>query len=277
MAALPYDAANMIQVAFVGAGKMASAMVRGVLSRQLYQPAQIGCICGTDPTGPALAAQTGIIYEADPAKLLGAADIVVLACKPQQLATLDATYVTQTKGKLLLSILAGTPLAKLAAKLPHTRNLVRAMPNTPGQIGAGITAYSARTALSAADHQIVENILGSLGPVLELPESDIDAVTAVSGSGPAYLFEFVAAFRAAALATGLPPAIAEKLALETVRGSIKLLEATSEDPEKLRDAVTSPGGTTEAALKVFQAGNFRQIFADAVAAACRRSEELAKL
>lgn len=256
---------------------MASAMVRGVLSRHLYQPAQIGCTCGTDPTGPELARQTGIAYESDPSKLLGAADVVVLACKPQQLATLDAAYVAQTDGKLLLSILAGTPLAKLAAKFPRVRNLVRAMPNTPGQIGAGITAYSARTALSAADHQTVENILGSLGPVLALPEADIDAVTAISGSGPAYLFEFVAAFRAAAIATGLPPATAEKLVLETIQGSAKLLAATGEDPEKLRDAVTSPGGTTEAALKVFKAHNLRQVFQDAVAAAQRRSVELAKL
>jgi pyrroline-5-carboxylate reductase len=267
----------MIQVAFVGAGKMASAMVRGVLARRLYAPAQIGCTCGADPTGPALAAQTGIAYVADPAQLLAAADIVVLACKPQQLASLDAAYVTATEGKLLLSILAGTPLAKLAAKFPGARNLVRAMPNTPGQIGAGITAYSARSPLAPADHQAVENILGSLGPVLALPEADIDAVTAVSGSGPAYLFEFVAAFHAAASATGLPPATAEQLVLETVKGSLKLLEATGEDPEKLRDAVTSPGGTTEAALKVFRAGNFRQVFQEAVAAARRRSEELAKL
>ena len=267
----------MIQIAFVGAGKMASAMVRGVLARRLYLPAQIGCICGTDPTGPALAAQTGIAYEVDPAKLLDTADIVVLACKPQQLASLDAAYITQTNDKLLLSILAGTPLAKLAAKFPRARNIVRAIPNTPGQIGAGITAFSAQKVLSSADQQSVENILGSLGPVLELPETDIDAVTAVSGSGPAYLFEFVAAFRAAAVATGLPPATAEKLALETVRGSVKLLEATGEDPEKLRDAVTSPGGTTAAALEVFRAGNFRQLFTEAVAAAKRRSEELAKL
>ena len=267
----------MTQVAFIGAGKMASAMVHGLLARQLYAPGQIGCTCGGDPTGPALAAQTGIAYTADPAQLLRAADIVVLACKPQQLATLDAAYAKETQGKLLLSILAGTPLAKLAAKFPGARNLVRAMPNTPGQIGAGITAWAARATLAAADRAAVENILGSLGLVLEVPESDLDAVTAVSGSGPAYLFEFAAAFRAAALATGLPPATAEKLARETVRGAAKLLESSGEDPEKLRDAVTSPGGTTEAALKVLRAGNFRQMFADAVAAAKRRSEELAKL
>ena len=123
----------------------------------------------------------------------------------------------------------------------------------------------------------VENILDSLGRVIETPEENLDAVTAVSGSGPAYLFEFAAAFRAAALATGLPPATAELLARETILGAAKLLESTGEDPEKLRDAVTSPGGTTEAALKVLRTGNFRGLFRDAVVAAQRRSEELAKL
>ncbi len=267
----------MAQVAFIGAGKMASAIVRGLLARQLYAPSQIGCTCGSDPTGPALAKATGITYAAEPAQLLSVADIVVLACKPQQLATLDSAYAQGTQGKLILSILAGTPLAKLAAKFPSARNIVRAMPNTPGQIGAGITAWSARSPLAASDRQAIENILGSLGLVLEVPETDLDAVTAVSGSGPAYLFEFAAAFCEAARATGLSPATAEKLALETIRGASKLLEATHEDPEKLRDAVTSPGGTTEAALKVLRAGNFRKIFQDAVVAAKRRSEELAKL
>ena len=268
---------DMTQVAFIGAGKMASAMVRGLLVRHLYPPAQISCTGGSDPTGPALAAQTGITYETDPARLLRPADIVVLACKPQQLAGLDAAYTPLSNGKLVLSILAGTPLAKLAAKFPDARNIVRAMPNTPGQISAGITAWCSRAAPTAADRAAIEGILGSLGVVLELPEAQLDAVTAVSGSGPAYLFEFAVAFRAAAVASGLPPATAEKLAFETIRGAAKLLETSGEDPVKLRDAVTSPGGTTEAALKVFQAGHFRQIFADAVAAAKRRSEELAKL
>jgi pyrroline-5-carboxylate reductase len=267
----------MIEVAFLGAGKMASAMVRGLLAHKLYQPAQIGCTCGNDPTGPELAKKTGIVYEAEPAKLLGGAKVVVLACKPQQLAALDASYTALTQGKLVLSILAGTPLAKLAGRFPQARNLVRAMPNTPGQIGAGITAYCARNDLSSPDRTTVEGILGSLGVVLAVPEGDIDAVTAVSGSGPAYLFEFAAAFRAAAAATGLPPLLAEKLALATILGSAKLLESTGEDPEKLRDAVTSPGGTTEAALKVLRAGGLRPLLAEAVDAARRRSIELAKL
>jgi pyrroline-5-carboxylate reductase len=256
---------------------MASAMVRGLISQHIYPAAAITCISGDDPTAAHLASSAGIHCAADPHALLNQADIVVLACKPQQLAALDAAYTSLTRGKLLLSILAGTPLAKLRARFPHARNLVRAMPNTPGQIGAGITAYCALLPLADGDHAAIEKILGSLGAVLELPENDLDPVTAVSGSGPAYLFEFTAAFRDAAIATGLSPAIAEKLVHETVCGAAKLMETTGEYPDKLRDAVTSPGGTTAAALEVLRAGNFRQLIKDAVAAAHRRSAELAKL
>jgi pyrroline-5-carboxylate reductase len=267
----------MTHIAFIGAGKMASAMVRGLIAQRLYLPAAIACISGDDPTAAQLAAAAGIHCAANPTSLLKDADIVVLACKPQQLAALDPTYATLTQGKLLLSILAGTPLAKLRARFPKARNLVRAMPNTPGQIGAGITAYCALHPLTPADRPAIENILGSLGAVLELPENDLDPVTAISGSGPAYLFEFTAAFRDAAIATGLSPAVAEKLVHETVRGAAKLMEITGEHPDKLRDAVTSPGGTTEAALKVLHAGDFRELLKKAVAAAHQRSIELAKL
>jgi pyrroline-5-carboxylate reductase len=267
----------MPHVAFIGAGKMASAMVRGLLAQRLYPPTALACLGGDDPTAAHLAQSAGIHCAANPHALLAHADIVVLACKPQQLANLDPSYTDLTRGKLLLSILAGTPLAKLRARFPHARNLVRAMPNTPGQIGAGITAYCAQKSLDPADHAAIEKILGSLGAVLELPENDLDPVTAVSGSGPAYLFEFTAAFRDAAIATGLSPAVAEKLVHETVRGAAKLMEITGEHPDKLRDAVTSPGGTTEAALNVLKAGHFRDLLKKAVAAAHQRSLDLAKL
>ena len=267
----------MTHIAFIGAGKMASAMVRGLITQHVYPATAISCISGDDPTAAHLAAAAGIHCAAKPAALLQHADIVVLACKPQQLAALDAAYTSLTTGKLLLSILAGTPLAKLRARFPHARNLVRAMPNTPGQIGAGITAYCSLHPLSPADHSAIEAILASLGAVLELPENDLDPVTAVSGSGPAYLFEFAAAFRDAAIATGLSPAVAEKLVHETIRGAAKLMEITGEHPDKLRDAVTSPGGTTAAALAVLQAGDFRELIKKAVAAAHQRSLELAKL
>ena len=132
--------------AFIGAGRMASAMVGGLLARKAATPAEIACIGGGDNTAQILAQRTGITAHADPAPLLAAADTVVLACKPQQLAGLDPRFADLTAGRLVISILAGTRLARLARTFPRARNLVRAMPNTPGQIGAGITGWCAAQA-----------------------------------------------------------------------------------------------------------------------------------
>ncbi|MGB0344410.1 MAG: pyrroline-5-carboxylate reductase family protein, partial [Coraliomargarita sp.] len=131
-----------IQIAFIGAGRMASAIVRGLLENQHYAPGQIACTCGDDPTGPELASQTGIQHLPD---LLPAADTaraIVLACKPQQLAALSSGTAQAATGKLLVSILAGTTLARLREAFPEAGNIVRTMPNTPGQIGAGVSAYA---------------------------------------------------------------------------------------------------------------------------------------
>ncbi len=267
----------MSHLAFIGAGRMASAMVKGLLGRGYYTPNQIGCVCGSDPTGPALASQTRIIFHPEHPELLEDADTVVLACKPQQFQALDETYGDLTDGRLIISILAGMPISRLAAKLPKARNVVRAMPNTPGQVGAGVTAYAAQKPLSPADKDIVGKILGALGAVIELPEDQMDAVTALSGSGPGYVFEFVAALREAGVAAGLAPDVADVLARETLRGSAMLLAESKQDPVELRKAVTSPGGTTEAALKVFSEGDLRGLVKRAVLAAKQRGHELSKI
>lgn len=267
----------MIKIAFIGAGRMASAMIGGLLKNNHYRATEIGCTCGNDPTGPQLAEKTGITYEPDLGQLLKMTEIAVLACKPQQFNDLSPELASLLKDKLVVSILAGTTLEKLNAKFNQARNVVRAMPNTPGQIGAGITGYSPAQPLSSQDSDAVAKILGSLGEIIELPENKIDAVTAVSGSGPAYLFEFAAALREAAKAVDLDDATAEKLALHTIFGAAKLLEATGEDPETLRNNVTSPNGTTQAALESFQANNLRDIVQAAVTAARDRSIELAKI
>lgn len=266
----------MIRVAFIGAGRMAAAMIKGLLAKQYFSPKEIACTCGNDSTGPQLAKATGIQYQSDCNRLLATADTVVLACKPQQLETLDPSIANGIAGKLVISILAGIPLAQLASRFEQARNFVRAMPNTPGQIGAGITAYSTFSALSKKDTQAVQKILNALGVTLHLPEDQIDAVTAVSGSGPAYVFEFTAAFRDAALNAGLSKDVAHKLTLETVLGSARLMKKTLEDPETLRDKVTSPGGTTAAALEKFKDADLRGIINAAVAAAKKRSVELSK-
>ena len=266
----------MSQFAFIGAGRMASAMVGGLLATKAATPADIACLGGADNTAPTLAQRTGIRAHADAAALLAGADTVVLACKPQQLAGLDPRLAELTAGRLVISILAGTRLARLAGVFPRARNLVRAMPNTPGQIGAGITGWCARQPLAPADRRRVDTVLGALGQVVELEEPLLDAVTAVSGSGPAFLFEFVAALRDGGVAAGLPREVAARLAQATVLGAARLLAETGTEPEALRDQVTSPHGTTSAGLQVLAARGFRGIVKDTILAAKQRSEELSR-
>ena len=266
----------MIDIAFLGAGRMASAMVNGLLAKKLYAPDQLACTSAPDGTGEALAGSTSIGFRANLTSLLQESAIVVIACKPQQLKEIDQTVSDLTAGKLIISILAGTPLNKLKDRFPKAGNIVRAMPNTPGQIGAGITCYASLNHLEDADREDVEKILGSMGQVIPLDEEYLDAVTAVSGSGPAYVFEFVAALRDGGIAAGLESEVAYKLALETTLGAARLLASTGESPENLRDRVTSPGGTTMAALEVLNEREFRNILADAVEAARKRSIEMAQ-
>jgi pyrroline-5-carboxylate reductase len=255
---------------------MASAMVGGLLATKAAAPVEVACIGGNDDTAQVLARHTGITAHSDLASLLATADTVVLACKPQQLASLDPRLSDLTAGRLVISILAGKRLARLIQTFPQARNLVRAMPNTPGQIGAGITGWCALKPLSAADRRLVDTVLGALGPAIELAEKHLDAVTAVSGSGPAFLFEFVAAMREGGVAAGLPREVAAKLALETALGAARLLAETKAEPETLRDQVTSPNGTTYAGLQRMAARGFRDIIKETILAAKARSEELSK-
>ncbi len=255
---------------------MASAMVGGLLTTKAARPAEIACIGGDDDTAQILAGRTGIAAAPDLASLLASADTVVLACKPQQLAGLDPRLAGLTAGRLVISILAGKRLARLAGTFPGARNLVRAMPNTPGQIGAGITGWASLSPLSASDRGIVETVLGALGEMVALNEADLDAVTALSGSGPAFLFEFVAALREGGVAAGLPRDVAAKLAQATVLGSARLLAETRIEPEALRDQVTSPHGTTFAGLQCLAARGFRDTLKDTILAAKARSEELSQ-
>ncbi|MGJ8652276.1 MAG: pyrroline-5-carboxylate reductase [Opitutaceae bacterium] len=265
-----------VRIVFIGAGRMASAIVRGLLEKEHYAPEEIACTCGDDPTGPALAEQTGILYFPDITQALYEAEAVVLACKPQQFNAIDEALATAATGKLVLSILAGTPLARLSEKFANARNVVRTMPNTPGQIGAGVTAFAPLRELTEKDVSIVENTLSSLGNFHEVDEVDLDAVTALSGSGPAYVFEFAAALREAGVNCGLDQGLADALAVDTLLGAAMLLAESEETPEELRNAVTSPGGTTAAALKVFEDADFRGLVNNALAAAKARSLELAK-
>jgi pyrroline-5-carboxylate reductase len=266
----------MPKIAFLGAGNMATAFVDGLLGNHAAAKSDLICYGGADDTAARLAARTGIAAASSLEDLVADFDLLLVAFKPQHLATADPRFAEWTKGKLVVSILAGKKLSSLNKVFRHARNVVRTMPNTPGQIGAGITAWCSRDPLSETDRTTVKTLLDALGQSIEVPESDLDAVTGLSGSGPAYVFEFAAALRDAGVAAGLTRPAAEKLAVETLLGSARLLARKNIEPETLRDQVTSPNGTTFAGLQRMKAGDFRGLIKETVLAATARSRELSK-
>ena len=266
----------MRKIAFLGSGNMAGAMVDGLLANKAATAADLICLGGNDDTAAKLHARTGLGVAGTLDELMGEAGTLVVAFKPQHLGSADPRLAALTEGKLIVSILAGKKIASLARTFPRARNIVRTMPNTPGQIGAGITGWCARSTLTAEDRAIVETLLDSLGSKVEVPESDLDAVTGVSGSGPAYVFEFAAALRDAGVAAGLNQETSNKLAIETLLGAARLLARKQIDPETLRDQVTSPNGTTFAGLQRMKARDFRGLIKETVLAATERSRELSQ-
>ncbi|MBS0663434.1 MAG: pyrroline-5-carboxylate reductase [Verrucomicrobia bacterium] len=255
---------------------MASAMVDGLLAKRVVTAADLTCLGAGGPTAPALAARTGIRLAPSLPDLVAAADTLVVAFKPQQLAGADPRLASLTAGKLVVSVLAGKRLARLAQTFPQARAIVWAMPNTPARIGAGMTAWCSLRPLSPADRATVETLLAALGRAVEIDEALMDAAAAVSASGPAFLFEFAAALRDGGLAAGLPPETAKALAVETVLGAARLLARTGTDPEELRRQVTSPKGMTLAGLTRMEARDFRGTLRETVLAAKARSEEMSR-
>lgn len=266
----------MTRIAFLGAGRMASAIVDGLLQQDSTTPTRLRCFSASGITARALADRTGIGCAGDLPELLDGADLVVVAFKPQHLSAANPRLAELTADKLVLSVLAAKTTAQLSAVFPRARNIVRTMPNTPAAIGAGITGWCSLAALTAADHELVTLTLRAIGQELEVPEEKIDALMGVSGCGPAFVFEFTAALREGGVAAGLTVQEAEKLAVETVLGSARLMARSGRSPEDLRDQVTSPNGTTFAGLQRMSARGFRDIMREAVLAAKARSEELAR-
>ena len=266
----------MPKIAFIGAGNMASAIVDGLIAKQVYSPTDIACLSGSGKSGRNLAERTGIVFGESLEELLSGADIVVIAFKPQHLASADPRLAELTAGKLVLSVLAAKTLSRLEKTFPKARNLIRTMPNTPAAIGAGVTGWCALKALSAADREAVTGLLRAIGREVEIPENQIDALMAVSGCGPAFVFEFTAALREAGMTAGLDRETAQMLAVETVLGAGRLMARTQAEPEYLRNQVTSPNGTTFAGLKRMEARDFRGMILETVLAAKARSEELSR-
>ncbi len=263
----------------IGAGRMGGAMLRGWLAAGI-DPGQI-LIQEPSPSGHLreLIERHGLALN-PPRESLKRAAILVAAVKPQvmdeALASLAPLFASGAP--LILSIAAGRTIAAFKHHFGHSAPVVRAMPNTPAAIGKGITAFCASPEVTDGQKTIARALLAALGEVLEVPEeAHMDAVTAVSGSGPAYVFLLAECLEAAARAQGLPPDVAAKLARATVAGAGALLEQAPESPADLREAVTSPGGTTAAALAVLmqEAGGLCHLMRLAVEAAANRSRELA--
>lgn len=264
------------KIAFIGAGRMATAIVKGLIQNKVYSPNEIVCISGNDNTGTLLAQLCGITSADSLLPYISDVETLVLACKPQQLDQIDSSFLEHGSHITLISILAGTPISRLSRSFPKVKHIIRSMPNTPGQIGCGSTAYATLNTLKTEELKSIETILGALGTVHSVNESEIDAITALSGSGPAYVFEFISALISAGIKAGLDENLAKALAVETVLGSAKLLKESQSSPEDLRNVVTSPGGTTEAALSTLSENNFRALIQSAVLNAKKRSIELAR-
>jgi pyrroline-5-carboxylate reductase len=264
-------------VGFIGTGNMAEALIRGLVGANVAQASQI---VGSDPRRERcdeMERKYGVRTTPDNVAIARQADILILSVKPQVMAkVLDEIGPHIHAHALVISIAAGIPLAAIEKRLPQAR-VVRTMPNTPALVVAGATAIAAGGHATEDDLQAAKRIFDSVGMTVILDESQMDAVTGLSGSGPAYMFLIIEALSDAGVKMGLSRYNAQALAAQTMLGSAKLLLETNEHPGRLKDMVTSPGGTAIAGLHTLEEGGLRTTLMNAVEAATKRSRELGEM
>lgn len=261
-------------IGFVGAGQMARALAQGFVRAGLLPPAQIVACDPVAEAGRAFcAAVAGATLAENNRQVVERADVVFLAVKPQSCAAVYQELAGRiSRDKLVVSIVTGVPLARLASEL-QTDRLVRVMPNTPALIGQGASAYAVGNGATPADGALVGQLLAAVGRSFAVEEKLLDAVTGLSGSGPAFVYVMIEALADGGVRMGLPREIALALAAQTVRGAAEMVLA-GEHPAVLKDRVASPGGTTIAGLAALEERGLRAALIAAVTAATRRSEEL---
>ncbi len=263
-----------MKIAFLGGGNMATALIGGLLAKG-FGAGSISVIEVLDAARERLGARYKVHASAAADEATRAADTLVLAVKPQDLRAALSSFRDIVRGKLVVSIAAGVRLADISRWLGGHRRLVRSMPNMPALIGAGIAALYAPPEVGAEERARAESLLGAVGATVWVDEEQLlDPVTALSGSGPAYVFWFIEQLAASGVALGIPAEIARKLALETVSGAAQLAARSAEPVAVLRERVTSKGGTTEAALRVFDEERLAERLRRALEAASRRGAEL---
>ncbi|MGH8820947.1 MAG: pyrroline-5-carboxylate reductase [Rhodoferax sp.] len=269
----PTPAPRNERIAFIGGGNMASAIIGGLI-KQGVAPGRINVVEPFAEARDRLQRQFGVTAQAAPMAALGQAALVVWAVKPQTFHEAALPVAPHTRGALHLSVAAGIRSGSIAQWL-GTERVVRAMPNTPALVGKGMTALVARAAVTGADRQRVEHVMAPTGDCLWVEqEVQLDAVTALSGSGPAYVFYFIEAMTQAGVDMGLPHAQAQQLAVGTFVGASELARASDEPPEVLRQRVTSKGGTTYAAITAMEQDGVKALFMRAMQAARQRALEL---
>ena len=263
-----------MKIAFIGGGNMAEAMVSAILDKGIASPEAI-YISDINEARRQYLEKYQVSVSDDNEKTARDGDVVVLAVKPQNLAELmDELNGHLRPEQLVLSIIAGIRLGMLCQGLNH-RAVIRSMPNTPARIGEGMTVWTASSVATCAQRKKACSILGSMGKEIYVAdEKFIDMATAISGSGPAYVFLFIESLVDATVHIGIPKEMAMKLVLQTVLGSGNFLQKSGMQPAELREMVTSRGGTTEAALRQFEQSGFSEMVSKAVVAAFERAKEL---
>lgn len=265
------------RIGFIGAGKMATALAKGWLKAGLLNATSGVAYDPHAATASKFAAETGLKIVSNNAAVLEAADILIPAVKPQVLpAVLHELRSFVESRHLVVSIAAGVTLSQLMHHLSAETRIVRVMPNTPTLVGAGAAGYSAGPAATPEDLATTQKLFGSVGIAYQLPESQLDGLTGLSGSGPAFIFVVIEALADAGVRVGLARETALKLAAQTVLGSAKMVLETGEHPASLKDDVASPGGTTIAGLHALERGALRATLMNAVEAAANRAAELGR-
>ncbi len=263
-------------IAFIGGGNMARSLIGGLVARGA-SPSSIRVAEPVEVVRESLARDFGIEVFATAAEAAGDADLWLLAVKPQvmRLVCEGLSAIAQSREPLVVSIAAGITAAQMQRWLGGDCAVIRAMPNTPALLGAGVTGLFASAQVDAAGRTRAEDLLSSAGKTVWIDdEAKMDAVTAVSGSGPAYVLLLAEAMETAAKAEGLADEAARTLVLQTLLGAARMLTESNEAPEELRKRVTSPNGTTQAAIETFQAGGFENLVGKAIHAASERGREL---
>lgn len=263
---------------FIGAGKMATALIRGILRTGVAEPPDLTACDPLASARSALAAETGInVFEFN-SPVAERSDVLILAVKPQVMNEVLAELRPLLKpGHLVISIAAGVSIATIVQGLGPDRRVVRVMPNTPALLGEGMSAYALGPGVPHEDEAVTQEFLSTVGRAVRVPESLLDAVTGLSGSGPAFVYLVIEALSDGGVRMGLPRDVATMLAAQTVLGAAKMVLETGLHPGVLKDQVTSPGGTTIAGLHALERGGVRGALINAVRAATRRSAELAAI